>query len=433
MRPFQIGLLVGFGLIAVIGLFVFSTYKSSSDTASDIVAGGITIWGTLPSSVFSQVISEVTATDDRFNQVSYVQKDPRTFDLDLLKAAANGAVPDLIVAPSEYLYMWMPRLYSLPYTSFPKRTFQDTYIDGAEIFMGVEGVYALPFAVDPLVLYWNRDLFTTAGFVNPPTTYEDMLRTYIPALKKVDTGLRITQGAIALGDFANIPDAKDILALFTLQAGSNIVQQREDGGYRVTFADQGLAGSVIPGVAALQFFHQFADPTSSFYTWSRALPNDTDIFIANQLAMRFGFASEYAGLRARNPNLNFDVAAVPQNAGATVKRTYGMFYGFAIPKQAKNPNGSVFVASTLTGTAVAASLAQKLQMAPVQRATLAQGSGDVAESVRFGAAITARGWLDPNPVESRSVFADVLEKIATGRARVNEAASDAANRIQALY
>lgn len=433
MRPFQLALLVGFGLIAVIGLIIFSTYKGSSSTETEIVAGGITVWGTLPQDVFTTVINEISRTDERFKQVSYVQKDERTFDLDLLKAAANGQSPDLIVAPSDYLYTWMPRLYVLPYASFPKRTFQDTYIDGAEIFLGVDGVYGIPFAVDPLVLYWNRDLLSTAGFVVPPTTYEDLLSTYVPKLSVVDAGLRVAQSAIALGDFTNIPRAKDIFTLLMLQAGSTIVQQRDDGAYEVTFADQPTTGT-IPGVAAAQFFYEFADPTSAFYSWNRALPNDTDMFIANQLAMRFGFASEFATLRARNPNLNFDTALVPQNAGATVKRGYGMFYGFAIPKQAKNPNGSIFVATTLAGEATAASLAMKLQMAPVHRATLAQGTqAGPAETVRYTAAITARGWLDPNPVGSAEVFRDIFEQMATGRAGASSAVNDARHRLGALF
>ena len=52
------------------------------------------------------------------------------------------------------------RLQSIPYESFPERDFRNRYIDGASIFAMRDGVYAFPLMVDPLVMYWNRDIFS---------------------------------------------------------------------------------------------------------------------------------------------------------------------------------------------------------------------------------------------------------------------------------
>ncbi|MCD5396682.1 MAG: hypothetical protein LRZ98_00730 [Candidatus Pacebacteria bacterium] len=41
------------------------------------------------------------------------------------------------------------------------------------------------------------------------------------------------------------------------------------------------------------------------------MPNSRDVFLSGKLATYFGFSSELRGLRLKNPNLNFDIAMVP--------------------------------------------------------------------------------------------------------------------------
>ncbi len=431
MRPFQMIILGGFGLIAILALVVFSTYKGDSSAEENALAGGITIWGTLPSDAFTKAIYDVTATDARYQAVNYVQKNADTIDRELLEAIADDTPPDLLVISNETLYQFMPRLYAIPYASFPQRAFIDTYIDGAEVFMRSDGAYGIPFVVDPLVLYWNRDLFATANLTQPPTTYEDLLRTYIDRLRVVSGG-NVTQSAIALGEHVNVSAAKQIFALFSIQAGSDMVRE-ENNQYRVTFAEQTVGSQAIPGVVAAQFFTEFANPQSAYYTWNRTLPDDRSLFASNQLAMRIGFSSEYAALRARNPNLNFDIAPVPQNASVSVKRGYGTYYAFAVPQHAKNPAGSLLVAQTLASKGAVETLATQLGVAPAHRSVLATAPLDPVESVRYSAAIIARTWLDPKPAESNAVFRDMIESITAGRAQVGSAVTDAMQRIRNLF
>ncbi|OGG59072.1 hypothetical protein A3C89_01535 [Candidatus Kaiserbacteria bacterium RIFCSPHIGHO2_02_FULL_50_50] len=431
MRPFQVALIAGFSVIAVLALVIFSTYKGGGDAEENLLAGGITIWGTLPDAAFTETIYGVTKTDTRFQAVTYVRKDAATIDRELLEAIADGTPPDLLVISNETLYSFMPRLYAIPYTSFPQRTFKDTYIDGAEVFMRSDGVYGIPFAVDPLVLYWNRDLFATANLTLPPTTYEDLLRTYVDRLR-VAKGTDIAQAAIAFGEHVNIAAAKQLFALFAIQAGSDMVRE-ENGQYRVTFADQETTSQTIPGVAAAQFFTDFANPQSVYYTWNRTLPDDVSLFSASRLAMRIGFASDYAALRARNPNLNFDVAPIPQNASANVKRGYGTYYAFAVPRNAKNAAGSLFVAQTLAAAGAIEQMTSLLGMAPAHRSVLATLPADPVESVRYSAAIIARTWLDPKPAETNVVVREMFESIIAGRAQAGSAVTNAMQRIRNLF
>ncbi|OGG61238.1 hypothetical protein A3C87_01660 [Candidatus Kaiserbacteria bacterium RIFCSPHIGHO2_02_FULL_49_34] len=424
-------LLVGFGVVALLGLVVFSTYKGSDTAEQDMLASGITIWGTLPADAFTKTIYDVTRTDPRFQSVSYLQKNPATVDRELLEAIADGVSPDLLVISNETLYQFMPRLYAIPYASFSKRTFLDTYIDGAEVFMKTDGIYGIPFIVDPLVLYWNRDLFATVNLTQPPTTYEDLLRTYIERLRILENNT-ITQATIALGEHNNVTNAKQIFALFAIQSGSDMVRE-ENNQFRVTFAEQVEGSSAIPGVAAAQFYTAFADPQSVYYTWNRTLPDDISLFSANGLAMRIGFGSEFATIRDRNPNLNFDIAPIPQNASASVRRGYGTYYAFAVPQHAKNPAGSLFVAQTLASAGAVETIATQLGVAPAARSALAAVPENPIDSVRYSAAIIARTWLDPKPTESNAVFRDMIESITAGRAQAGSAVNNAVQRIRNLF
>jgi ABC-type glycerol-3-phosphate transport system substrate-binding protein len=61
------------------------------------------------------------------------------------------------------------------------------------------------------------------------------------------------------------------------------------------------------------------------------------LFLSGSLATYFGFASEYYDLKNKNPNLDFDVAPLPQAKGERRAATYGKMYGFSIVHTTPNP------------------------------------------------------------------------------------------------
>lgn len=427
MRPFQTILLAAFGVIALLGLILFSNYKGSNTAQDSLLSSGISIWGTLPSYAFNDTLIEVMKVDERFRDVKYTQKDIRTFDYELLNALAEGASPDLLVISQADIVRLRSKLFPISFETIQQRTYQDTYIEGAEIFMRSDGIYGIPFAVDPMVMYWNRDLLSNAGLTQPPTTYEMLLRDYIPRLTVVDERYRISQSALALGEVANITNARDILAMLIIQAGGTIVDEKE-GTYRVSLQESKVAG-LNPANTAVKFYTQLSDPQSPYYSWNRSLPNDAEYFASNLLAFYFGFGSELNGVYNRNPNLNYDIAPVPQSAGQSIRRTYGNFYAFAIPRAAKNKEGSLFVAQTLSTTGIA----DALSMAPPSRSMLGQGTAKPQQQALYTSAITARSWTDPDPTSSRSIFGDMVENVNSGSKDISQSVIDASRRLEALF
>jgi ABC-type glycerol-3-phosphate transport system substrate-binding protein len=432
LRPFQIVLLAIFAFLAVIALIFLSLFQAQRSQEEKAYGNKVEIWGTLSSDAFKTELQEVTKSDKAFNVVSYRQFDAATFKDQLVNAIAENRSPDLIVLPSEDLVSLRAKLYAIPYESFSERDFRDAFVDGAEIYARQDGVYGIPFAVDPLLMFWNRDLFASNGLSQAPRTWEEIVSDVVPRLTRRDTSRNVLQSAVAFGEFRNVLHAKETLLLLSLQTGSKMVTEEKDR-YVVALNDPIVEGSRAPLEATAQFYTDFSNVNSPLYSWNRALPKDKDAFIAGDLGIYFGLGSEAADIEQKNPNLNFDVSMVPQGANATALRTYGDFYAFAIPKASKNAKGAYAVARILSNAQNGQSLSAKLFMASVRRENLSANEQNPYRKIMLQSALISRAWLDPGTEKSDAVFMQMIEDIVSNRARISEAVSDAVDRLTLAF
>jgi len=218
LSGFQITLLAVFGACAVAGVLIFAIATSSAKSSS---VGPVTIWGTVDGPTFTQMVQNAASTYSALSGVTYVQKDPTTYAADLTAALAAGSGPDLFLMTQDQAIEDSGEVVLLPYTSFSATQFQNVFIEGANPFMVPKGTVALPIAADPLVLYWNKDLLATGGYAQPPQ-YWDQLYDMATKMTARDDAGNILKSAIALGEYKNIDDAKDILAALILQAGGTM-------------------------------------------------------------------------------------------------------------------------------------------------------------------------------------------------------------------
>jgi ABC-type glycerol-3-phosphate transport system substrate-binding protein len=423
LKPFQIATLIIFAIAGMIGLFVFATYSSSNRNQG---VGDVEIWGSLPQTAVDAVLSELRENDS-YAGVSYRSFDAGSFDAAFTEALAEGRGPDLIFLSQEDIVTQRNRVLTIPFSRISERAFRDTFIEEGELFLTGNGILALPAVVDPLVMYWNRNLFSAAAIARPPQ-YWDEFYTLAPKLTVRDTSGNVTRSAVALGESHNIAHAKDILSAVVMQGGNAIVSS-DSGGYRVTF-ESGAAE------AALLFFTEFANPGKSVYSWNRALPLSRDAFLGGDLAVYFGYASELFGIRAANPNLNFDVASFPvarpsENTSYRAA-TFGTLHALSVARGSDNIEGALSVAQVLSGPDGSNVLSRSLSIPPARRDLLASEGADAVAELFRSAALLSRGWLDPAPAQSDAVFADMIESVTTGRARVSEAVKNAHGALRAL-
>jgi len=420
ISKFQLITLATFVVFIIAGVAAFALYRGQ-DTATQLPA--ISIWGTFPKSTLDSHIAEINKTLAQPIMVEYTQKDPNKFSTEFIAALARGQGPDAILIPADTLYPHSDKLALVPYTAFSQRDFRDTFVREAEVYLFDQGVAAIPFTLDPLIMYWNRDMFDTAGIPTYPRYWEDFT-ILNQKLTLKDANGNVRRSAIALGDFTNVTNAREILGTLLFQVGNPVTLRDKEGVLNSTLT---RTYSALPG-PALEFFTQFVNPSDPNYSWNRGMPASKSAFLSASLATYFGFASELFDLRTKNPNLNFDAALMPQLKTGGVKSTYARMYGFSIVRSTPNPNAVYQIISMLTAPSALANLSQTMYLPPVRRDLIAQGSTD-PYITNFGqAALVSQLWLDVDPLKSNQILAEMVGSITSGRKTLFEAIQDAGDQ-----
>ena len=424
LSVFQIVLIAVFGAVAVAAVLIFAFAVGGNTSTS---TGTVQIWGTLDATAFNTVIRQAVESDTRLSQVSYVQKEEATFVNDVTNALAGGQGPDLVLLRQDYAYSEASKLIPVPYTSLSETQFRNTFVEAANPFLSESGVLGIPISVDPLVLYWNRDLLSTAGFAKPPL-YWDELYEMARSITKRDSGGKITKSAIAFGEYVNVNNAKDILAMLILQAGGNITSR--DAAGRVVPALSPKTGDPTQATpSALRFYTEFTDPSKDDYTWNRALPGSRQAFAAGDPALYVGYASEQPLILRMNPNLNFAAAPIPQIRGAARALDTGRVYALVTPRTSANPTGAITVAYALAASGISKNLSTALGIPSARRDVLAlpaQGDDDLFNKQ----AIISRSWIDPNPAKTDTMFRAMIEDTTSGASLLSEAITRAEQELE---
>ena len=418
MSTFQIILLSIFGVFILVAVTIFAVSRGPSGGGPSVA---VSVWGTVSAADFNAIQPIIKKKDEALT-VNYREFREDTFDTELVEALASGTGPDLVLFTDSSIFRHLNKIAPISFDVVSERDFRDAFVEEAELFRTEGGYIALPFAIDPLLMYWNRALFTDAGLATPPRTWEEFL--LLPErLTKRDKAGNIAQSAAALGEFRNIENAKAILATLFLQAGSSVTGVSE-GRIVASLGDE--------TVSSLSFYSEFTNPVKPLYSWSRSLPEARFQFLGGNLAVYFGFASELYPLRERNPNLNFDVTSVPEPETGGRRGAYGKMFGLSIMRQTRDQGAALRAALLLTGKDVSEAFAGAATLPPPRRDLLAKRQTDAYGSVFYEAALRARGWRDPNDTETSHIFQKMVEDVTSGRARPSEAVRKAAEEINSL-
>jgi maltose-binding protein MalE len=421
-------LLAVFVIGALAGIFVFATHTNAPKKEA---IGPVVIWGTLPKTPIQTMLTALAQNDETFKSISYVQKDPAALTSDLSTAIATGNAPDLVLASQETLHSISKFIAPIPLTSLSERTFASAFVAEGSLFTAPNGAgyYGIPFLIDPLALYSNRTILATDGVAKPPATWE-ALTGLVSKVAVLTPSRQITRGLIALGTYDNVHNARGILSALFLQTGVPISGYTTGGSL---VADLGTAsGDSSPGQAVVGFYTQFTDPSKISYTWNASLPDSAQSFLAGDLALYLGYASEARFLRAANPNLDFDISPLPQPATATAKSTYGLLYSFMIPRGAINAAGAYQAAVLLTNPPEQMSASALTGLAPATLTQLSTTPSDPVDAVSYAEALYARGWLSPAPASTDAIFSGMIGNVISGRSTLDSALSSAEQTLSAL-
>ena len=424
-------ILIGIGIFAAVFSMLIFSGRVPVFQGTKSPEGEVKMWGTLPETQMQGVIDAYNRNAKTY-RVSYRYIPEASFNQTILEALANRVGPDLILAPYQNILAQTSRIYPFPIASMGEKAYKDAFVDGATVFYGSQGVFALPVSIEPLVLFYNRSLLSKHGIVSPPATWSEVAEV-TPKLT-VSRGGTFLESSIALGA-PTTPYAKDILMAMVAQLGqSPVVVQYDTLGTpytKVTVNDPVHEGDDIrPLSSASRFFVQFADPSQPTYTWNQSMGKADDAFVAERLAMYIGYSGELPLLRARNPRASFEMTYLPQTSGYTSFATGMRMYGVATLKTTTNFQAAFATEAGFAGVDTAAVIASAVGGVPALRSYVgAQGTNEVITR----SMLVARGWVDINANATDEYIRTMISDILNYRYEVTDAVTMFAGRLTDIY
>lgn len=337
-------------------------------------------------------------------EIQYEQIDEASYDERLLEALALGEGPDVFLVDNHSLLKNKAKLAALNREDFGLIKLRELFPQVIEQdFVSAGKIYALPLYLDTLVLYYNKDFFDQAGIIYPPKTWPEFQQV-IPLLKKSGFEKNIDRAGAAIGGSGGaIKRAADILGLLMLQNGTQMVAPDLS---RATFAKDGKRGI---GFQAFNFYLQFANPLSSYFTWNDNLGDEGVSFSQGKTAMIFGYKSDLENIKKKNPFLNIGVTKVPQ-VDEEKAISYARYLGFGVSKRSRYQTQAwdfVIFVSTNKELQRQYSIQEGKRPAAL-KSLIAEAIGDPEQEIFARQALIARSWVQVDGEKVDQIFSEAI-------------------------
>lgn len=430
MSPFQIAVFA-IAIVIIVGSVIVFSMQRGSASQSKIP---IDVWGTISADVFNEFQKRINELERDSLFVNYREISPDQFEAVLVEALASGSGPDAVIMSDDLLIKHENKLFLIDYKFYTQKTFKDNFIESGEILLRENGILGFPLTIDPLVFYWNRTILNNEGISSPPQFWDDLLGL-IPRLVKRDSASNISRAVIALGEYQNINNAKDILISMIQQSGNNIISRNPQTGKFEAVIEQNPGFTVRPAESALNYFVQFSNPTRDVYTWNKSMPNSQQMFTTGDLVFYIGYASERNFLIQKNPNLNFDVSVLPQSKsipGQNIKRTVGQVHFISILNRSPKISAAFGALNTITKPENMRILAELTELPSVRRdVSISTAQSSYMDSFASSALFSVP-FIDPNVTETNKIFRDMIESVVIGNQNANRAVQRASDELKSV-
>lgn len=424
------------------------------------------VWGLFDDSdVFNDIFETYTKINPNISRVEYRKFNPDTYKKDLIEALASGQGPDIFLISNTWLPGFLDKVYPAPEAVLNEQRFRNNFVDVAiSDFLYQGKVFAVPLSVDSLGLYYNKDLFNSAGITAPPQNWEEFVED-CKKLSRISSDGLILQSAAAIGTAVNINRSTDILGLLMLQ---NQTEMIDPNSLRAIF-DRPVSRngeSVYPGENALKFYTQFANiGGGSPYSWNPRMHYSLDAFAEGNLAMMFNYSWHRDTIAAKAPKLNFEVAPVPQISGNQAIN-YANYWGFTVAGNKRIDPAQTLITNEIRVTeswkllnylttrpeqslSQAAAIAGKKTVIPadfdptkvyLQKTRKPSGRKDLIEIQKNDPKIgvfaeqnlIAKSWYQIDPESIEIILAEMINKVNLGQAGTEDALKAAASQISQL-
>ncbi|MCF7820734.1 MAG: extracellular solute-binding protein [Candidatus Pacebacteria bacterium] len=316
--------------------------------------------------------------------------------------------------------------------SMTLKQIKDSFVDVVYDDVVVDGkVYALPLSVDTLALYYNRDLFNNAGITEIPQYWNRDFQQNVKKLTRHDNRFGIIQSGVALGGGENVERSIDILSALIMQNGGTM--QSSSGQILFNTVPEAYKNNNYnPGLEALRFYTDFANPAKEVYCWSDELNNSLEMFISGNLAMMFSYSYNLPVIRSRAPQLDFSVTSFPQIEGNSFNVNFANYWVEAVSSKSKNKNEAWDFVKFMTEKSQAQTYLDKTKKPTALKSLIDYQKEKYAElGVFTDQVLTARSWYKgKNPLAMESIMVEMIENVNSGKLDIQSAINLAASKVQ---
>ena len=256
--------------------------------------------------------------------INYVRHSSVNYRTKVQTQIREGAGPDVFWIHNSWLPMFVTDLSPTPNEVFSFQEYQSTFYPVmSESFVRNNQIYAAPFGIDGLALFYNEEILAGTG-INVPKNWQEFIDASVRTTVKDTSGQILTAGA-AMGTAGNVDNWSDILGLLLLQQpGVNLLSNNPN--------------IATPAVAEVMKFYTGFVTDPKRQTWDATMPSSTQAFAQNRLTFYIAPSWRAYELRQINPNLKFKVAPIPQLSGNPVG--WASFWAQAVSAKSKYPDES---------------------------------------------------------------------------------------------
>lgn len=407
--------------LAVLGVLSITTLtgfgclpRDSQNIAQDVK---LSMWGLWHESAdLASIIAafeQTTGAIVEYKKIASVAE----YEKELLAALAQDRGPDIFVIHQTWVEGRRGFLAPAPTDVIDERIVREEFVDVVADDVVRDGkIYALPVSVDTLALYYNKDILGAAGIATPPRTW-DQFQQAVEQLTRITRLGVVQQSGAAIGTAANINRPSDILQLLFLQSG-------------ISPAD---TNALIKeeGVRVLTFYTDFANKSKKVYTWGLQQDYSLDAFAKGNVAMTFNYSYHMPTMRAKNPQLRFAIAPMPQISDSKIIN-FASYWPYAISNKSKNTQVAWQFLRYLTSKESSEKINAVQKAPPARRDGIAALARDPVLGVFTEQTLTAVTWPRADIVATDTVLNTMIDSVVTGAATPPEALRRAADQLKQI-
>ena len=329
-------------VLAIVALVACSP-RGQKDVKQDKGNITLTYWRLFDDSESFQPLIDQYQKEHPNVKIEYKKLEAKDYEKQLVDAFASNRAPDLFTIHDDWLPRYLDKLAAAPTDKVKAEDVKRDYFQVvSDTVIKDDKVYALPYSIDPMAMFVNSSLLSSADVSEPPKTWADltgqandpgkpgMLRNLVKR-----NGATITQAGLAAGT-GKVVRSADILSMMMLQQRVPMVNEQRD---RATFnLSQRLADGREEhlGKVALDFYSSFGQPNNSNYSWNDSLGDSMRAFAEGKVVLMLGYPYQVPAIERINAELNYDVVPVPQVTVDADPVTFAGFWGEVVSNRSPN-------------------------------------------------------------------------------------------------